>query len=154
MLNISVQLFLLLLLAARLSIRASINSNFAEIVFNLVITSLFLPFRPFVFLLDAPWKDLNTLKEGQVTTVVAVARGLLVALPLLIVFALLFASADAVFEGLLKKVFNFKLENIKRIAKLVIAVVGIASMTKPADNILKRNGMNGLNDGGIKCVTG
>jgi Domain of unknown function (DUF4173) len=123
-LNLSVQLFLLLLLAARLSTRAFMQSNFAEMVINAVITGLFLPFRPLVFLLDARWNDLNKFKNnGNAKILIAVTRGLLIALPLLVVFAFLFASADAVFENLLNKVFNFKLE--KTIGHLF--VIGIAS---------------------------
>lgn len=55
-------------------------------------------------LIDVRWKELDGF--GWSRHVWAVVRGLLIALPLLFVFGLLFMAADAVFEGLVNKVFH------------------------------------------------
>ncbi len=112
-LNVGVQLLLLLLLVARLSMKALRESNVAEILINTVGTGFSLLFRPFVFLFETKWPDLSHYQNQQSTkTLFAVLRGLLIALPLLLVFGFLLASADAVFERLLSKVFRFNLESL------------------------------------------
>ncbi len=111
-LNVGVQLFLLLLLVARLSTRALLQSNFAEIAINAVVTGFSLLFRPFIFLFESKWSDLSQYQNQKSTkTLFAVLRGLIIALPLLLVFGFLLASADAVFERLLSKVFRFNLKS-------------------------------------------
>lgn len=107
-LNLAVQMFLLALLVAHLSIQAFKQSQFAEIGINLAVAGLSLVFRPFIFLLELPKADWGRYKHQERTTVIiAVVRGLLITLPILMLFTLLLASADAIFEGLLKRVFNF-----------------------------------------------
>jgi Domain of unknown function (DUF4173) len=109
-LNIAVQLFLLMLLVARSSTRALTQSNFAEIAINGVLAGFSLLFRPFVFLFESNWSALSFYKERQNTrTLFAIFRGLIIALPLLLVFGFLLASADAVFENLLSTLFRFDL---------------------------------------------
>jgi len=61
-------------------------------------------------LIDIRWKELRGF--GWSRHVWAVVRGLLIALPLLFVFGLLFMAADAVFEGLVNKVFHVNLEKL------------------------------------------
>lgn len=61
-------------------------------------------------LIDVRWKELQG--AGWSRHVWAVVRGLLVALPLLFVFGLLFMAADAVFEGLVNKVFRVDFEQL------------------------------------------
>ncbi len=59
-------------------------------------------FSPFVFIAkEIGWKDM--LSESTRTCVKQVARGLLFAIPLICVFGGLFASADAAFEGIIRK---------------------------------------------------
>jgi hypothetical protein len=55
-------------------------------------------------LIDVRWKELHGF--GWSRHVWAVVRGLLIALPIIFVFGLLFMAADAVFEGLVNKVFH------------------------------------------------
>jgi hypothetical protein len=112
-LNVAVQLFFMALLAAGLSVRAFKQSQFAEIAINILTTGLSLVFRPLVFLLEIPKADWGKYQDKQNAKVtLAVFRGLLIALPIFVVFTLLLASADAIFEGLLKNIFNFNAENI------------------------------------------
>lgn len=59
---------------------------------------------------DIRWKELP--QAGWSRHVWAVVRGLLIALPLLFVFGLLFMAADAVFEGLVNKVFHVDLDKL------------------------------------------
>jgi hypothetical protein len=59
--------------------------------------------------LEGQWPALRKRKGGQ--GVAATARGLLLAVPLLLIFGGLFASADASFERLLSQTFNFDLES-------------------------------------------
>jgi hypothetical protein len=54
---------------------------------------------------DVPWKD--AFAHRGTGRALAVGRGMLLAIPPLVVFGALFASADAVFEGLVKDVFHF-----------------------------------------------
>ncbi|MBI1941008.1 MAG: DUF4173 domain-containing protein [Acidobacteria bacterium] len=52
---------------------------------------------------DVEWKEIGS--EGRLPRTMAVARGFLLAVPLLIVFGSLFMEADAVFENLIKDIF-------------------------------------------------
>lgn len=60
-------------------------------------------FFPLV-LRDVRWKELP--RVGWSSHLMAVLRGLLIAVPLLFVFGLLFMAADAVFNGLINKTFH------------------------------------------------
>jgi hypothetical protein len=109
-LNLAAQFFLLFLVAARLSQRLLQNTNFAEMLLNLLRTSIALMISPFAFLFDSPWKELNKFKQkGRAGALLAVIRGVVIALPLFILFAVLLSAADATFEKLLSHVFNFNL---------------------------------------------
>ncbi len=52
---------------------------------------------------DIEWKEMGS--EGRLPRTLAVARGVLFAAPLLIIFGSLFMKADAVFENLVKNIF-------------------------------------------------
>ena len=60
---------------------------------------------------DIQWKAVTAGRERS-RQVVAVSTGLLIALPLLIVFGGLLASADAVFQSLVEKLFNWDINAI------------------------------------------
>lgn len=64
-------------------------------------------FLPLVFK-DVVWKEIP--RTGWSKHALAVARGLMIAVPLLLVFGALFVAADAVFEGLINKTFNIRLD--------------------------------------------
>ncbi len=62
---------------------------------------------PLVFS-DVKWKEIP--QTGWSKHALAAARGLLIALPLLLVFGALFVAADAVFEGFVNRTLNFDAE--------------------------------------------
>ena len=111
-LNLAVSSFLVLLIVAQLSYQSFWKSHFGELFFN-GLRVLFGPFFSFFTLLFAsPWKDLGQSIQGRKSRwLLSGLRGLLFALPLLIVFGVLLASADALFEQLLQRTFRFGLEN-------------------------------------------
>ncbi len=59
---------------------------------------------------DIRWAELPT--SGWRKYTLAVFRGLIVAMPLLLIFGALFVAADAVYEGWIKRVFNVDFENL------------------------------------------
>jgi len=73
-------------------------------VLNIILGPLLLLFG------DISWKDVP--RGSWSPTAVAVVRGLLVAVPLLLVFGLLFCSADAVFGQFAADLFDFELGEI------------------------------------------
>jgi len=58
---------------------------------------------------DVAWRDLRPVGFGPV---LAVVRGLIIAVPLLLLFGPLFVAADAVFEGLVSKLFDFDIAEL------------------------------------------
>jgi len=72
------------------------------------LTSLF---GPFVLLgADIEWKAMPGNKLSR--TIFSILRGFAIALPLVLIFGALFVAADAVFEGLVNRAFNFDLDQI------------------------------------------
>ena len=68
-------------------------------------------FGPFVLLgSDIEWKVMPGNKISR--TVFSVLRGFAIALPLLLIFGGLFVAADAVYEDLVNRAFNFDIETI------------------------------------------
>jgi hypothetical protein len=59
---------------------------------------------------DIEWKDIP--RSGWTKHALAIARGVLIALPLLLVFGGLFVAADAVFSGIIKNTFNLDIEQL------------------------------------------
>lgn len=53
---------------------------------------------------DVEWRE---VAHGRWQSVLAAARGMLIAAPLLLIFGSLFVAADAVYEGLVREVLNF-----------------------------------------------
>ncbi|MEM7738532.1 MAG: DUF4173 domain-containing protein [Deinococcota bacterium] len=101
-LNIFVQGLLFCLIAARATQPHLRQTNFAEGIFNLVITTFGFIISPLQFLWRVPWQKLrrqSTLSKQP--AVAASIRGVLIALPLLVIFTGLFVSADARFQALL-----------------------------------------------------
>ena len=58
---------------------------------------------------DVEWRE---VAQGRWQSALAATRGLLIATPLLLIFGSLFVAADAVFEGLVRDVFDFDVEEI------------------------------------------
>src|SRR5688572_14864342 len=61
-----------------------------------------------LFGVDIRWNEIST--TGWRKTALAVLRGVLIALPLLLIFGALFVAADAVYEGWIRRVFNIDFE--------------------------------------------
>ena len=59
---------------------------------------------------DIEWKAMPGNKISRVAF--AILRGLAIALPLVLIFGALFVAADAAFEGMVNRVFNFDFETI------------------------------------------
>ncbi len=61
-----------------------------------------------LFFIDIKWDEIP--RKGWSHQAVSIARGLLLAFPLLFVFGALLMAADAVFEGIIKKIFDINWE--------------------------------------------
>jgi hypothetical protein len=70
------------------------------------LNSVFAPAA--LFGVDIRWNEIST--SGWRRTALAVVRGLLIALPLVLIFGALFVAADAVYEGWVRSVFNIDFE--------------------------------------------
>lgn len=80
-------------------------------------------FFPLV-LTDVRWKEIP--QGGWSRHALAVLRGLVIALPLLAVFGLLFMAADAVFEGIVNNVLHINFDNLFTHLFLVIFFTWVA----------------------------
>ena len=60
----------------------------------------------FLFFNDVKWKTIP--QTGWSKHLISVLRGLLIAVPILLVFGALFVAADAVFQGIVEKTFNIQ----------------------------------------------
>lgn len=68
-------------------------------------------FAPFLIVFDdIKWTFIP--QKGWSKTAFSILRGVLIAAPLLLVFGALFVAADAAFEGLVKRTFNFDADEI------------------------------------------
>ena len=82
-----------------------------EYVVGVIISGLDAAFGPFVLMLnDIHWREIP--RAGWSRHTVAVVRGILIALPLLLLFGGLFMAADAIFEGIVNRAFNLNFETI------------------------------------------
>lgn len=74
-------------------------------------TGLMTAFGPFMLVLrDIKWTEIpHSNRSGQAA---AVLRGLLIALPLVIIFGALFMAADAVFEHMVTRAFGFSIDQV------------------------------------------
>lgn len=70
------------------------------------LNSLFAGFA--VFAVDIRWSEIAM--TGWRKNIVSVLRGLIIALPLLLIFGALFMAADAVYDGWVRRTLNFDLE--------------------------------------------
>ena len=119
----SLDLLSLLLALALVGWRAKANKirlagvmEYAQAIVSGVANALFAFFPLALF--DVRWKDVP--QTGWSRHLWAVLRGVFIALPLLFVFGLLFMAADAVFEGLVNKVFHIKFETLFTHLSLII----------------------------------
>jgi lipoprotein signal peptidase len=87
-------------------------AGFARYAFGAVSAAIDAVFAPFFLLFgDIKWKAIPS--GGRWTKhLLAVARGLAIAAPILLIFGGLFMAADAVFEGIVKNTLNISPENV------------------------------------------
>ena len=78
--------------------------GFVTAAFNSVIGSILLIFN------DVQWRELP--QDGRMRHTRGVLLGVVIAAPLLIIFAALFASADPIFNNILTNVFAFNIESV------------------------------------------
>ncbi len=98
---------------------------------GVVETGVSVLFAPIFELFDAGALLLERMR-GDFHTVIAVGRGLVIAVPVLLIFALLFASADAVFAGYVERVwaiFNVPDEALVMQVLLIGGIGWVASGT-------------------------
>lgn len=76
---------------------------------------------------EVPWRQLG--HRGWASPALATGRGLLVAVPPLVVFASLFAAADANFQHLLEDTFNLDADEVITRVALVLAYAWLAGGT-------------------------
>lgn len=109
-LNISMTLAALSLAAVRGRQGSLKLSGISEYVLGGLYTGLCAVAGPIpVALKDVEWRE---VAQGRWRPALAVTRGLLVAVPLFFIFGSLFSAADAVFEGMVRDVFDFRLGNL------------------------------------------
>jgi hypothetical protein len=84
---------------------------FVETGLALLMTGLNALFGPFLLLLnDIRWKEIP--RTGWTRNGAAIGRGLLIALPLLLIFGGLFVAADASFERIVRNLFRIDLDEL------------------------------------------
>jgi hypothetical protein len=83
-----------------------------EYVAALIMAGVYASLGAFLLVFDdIQWKAVTAGRERS-RQVVAVSTGLLIALPLLVIFGGLLASADAVFQSLIEKLFDWDIDQI------------------------------------------
>lgn len=91
-------------------------SRYLQLLFCLYDSLLIKPFD--LLLVKLNWSEFNS--QNQNAKVAAVLRGLLISLPLLFTFGCLLASADAAFEGIIKKGLQFNYNSVVNHTSIVI----------------------------------
>lgn len=110
-LNMLALLVALSLVALRTRVGRIHLAGIMEYAMGAVMAGIDALFGPFVLLLDdIRWRELP--RAGWSRHMAAVVRGLVIALPLLLIFGGLFMAADAVFEGIINRAFNLNFETL------------------------------------------
>ncbi|MGA9996410.1 MAG: DUF4173 domain-containing protein [Pyrinomonadaceae bacterium] len=73
---------------------------------------------------DVKWAEIP--RTGWSRHLFAVARGLVIAVPLLFIFGLLFMAADAVFEGIVNRTFNLNADQLLSHVVLTVFIAWVA----------------------------
>jgi hypothetical protein len=119
MLNVLALLVTLSLILLRAQGSRILRAGLAEYALGSVIAGLNAAFGLLPLLFGAiQWKE--TFSDRLSKRTMAVARGLLLALPILIVFGGLLVAADAVFEGIIRKVFHVSFSTLFSHAFLIV----------------------------------
>ncbi len=95
---------LAVLILPSLNVKTHIAGVFHYMI-GFVWSGISIVFAPFFLVIgDIKWKTIP--QTGWSKHLISILRGLLIALPLLLIFGALFVAADAVFENLVQKTFN------------------------------------------------
>lgn len=106
MLSLLALLLIAALLASKTRQGKLIESSVTGIIQQIVLGSVTILFGPLLLIFgEIKWSELP--RDGWSKNALAFARGLAIAAPLLLVFGCLFAAADAVFENIIARTFNF-----------------------------------------------
>ncbi|MEO5859667.1 MAG: DUF4153 domain-containing protein [Pyrinomonadaceae bacterium] len=98
------------MLLGNFRLKAHISGAF-HYVTSVIYAGITSAIGPFLLLgSDIDWKQMPGNKLSQHTF--AVLRGLAIAMPLLLIFGALFMAADAAFEGLVNRTFNFNIDTV------------------------------------------
>jgi hypothetical protein len=111
----SLDLLALLVALSLVTLRARTGrirlAGIMEYVLGGILAAVDTLFGPFLLLLDdIRWRELP--RAGWSRHMLAVVRGVAIALPLLLIFGGLFMAADAVFEGIVKRTFHLNFETL------------------------------------------
>ncbi len=108
-LNLCMVLFCVLFLAAKATSRALQESNFGSYLVNGLRAGLILPFSPLILLFETPWSQLSSKKS---LVFVGLLRGLVFAVPILVIFGFLLSSADPIFQSILNNIFKLDFDSL------------------------------------------
>lgn len=98
------------LITSSMRLKARISGVFHYVI-GVLWAGINSAFSPAVLLsTDVKWNSIP--KMGWSRHLIAAIRGLLIALPLVLIFGALFMAADAVYQGLVERVFNVQAENL------------------------------------------
>lgn len=88
------------------------TAGVSHYILGFVSSALNAWFAPFLLIFDDIKWATGTGQKGWSKTAFSILRGILIAVPLLLVFGALFVAADAAFEGLVKRVFNVNFDTV------------------------------------------
>lgn len=147
--NIATSLFLLLMLVKMSFIERIRDLHLVEYLMTLFEVPLLIVVNFFDYL-----RRLSGLNKSisRHETFFAVLRGIVVAVPFLILFAILFASADMVFGKMLVQMFNLKID-ISLIGHLLRIFI-VSALCAGVFYMLTRNIVKKQKDEGAKAITG
>src|SRR3989344_5492488 len=112
---------LLLLLSAEVSVRGSVRQFVPWDYFKLLF-----PFKFIYPLFQAITDVLSIRKDGKESKKrTQIVRGIFITVPVLILFAMLFASADPIFENYVSVLFNWHFEEEHVVRAIIVFVVAI-----------------------------
>lgn len=101
-----------------------VRAGFVDYVLGIIKAGLSVAFGSFFLLLgDVRWGEVP--RTGWSRHAFAVARGLVIAVPLLLIFGALFMAADAVFEGIINRTFSISFKQLFTHTALTIFVAWI-----------------------------
>lgn len=102
----------LLLLSTRMSDRDFLNFSFEDIFLGSGRSLILLPFAPLMLLVETQWSQLKFRgkdRTNNLSILLPLIRGLVIAIPIFIIFAMLFSSADQIFGEFFNQLFTWNL---------------------------------------------